>query len=113
MISIIVGKVDINLKELEKCSWNYDKFIEYSDSLVPEEFRHIKAITDNQRYLCAVRVRKLSNIPWDVRADLVNRVMQEVSIVGYADQLIEAVSLHLLVNKEKVFHYLEKGRKYK
>lgn len=103
---MLVGVINININELARHTQSVDSFKSYSDSLVPIEFRHNQAILSNQLYLCCVTLRKSDNVPWDIKKPLVNEVMNNLSIVGYADSLVEVRQLYSVVNMDEVRKYM-------
>lgn len=103
---MLVGKINVELNELERRANNVENFIAYSDSLVPDMFSHVHAIISNQRYVCCLILRRSKNVPWDTKNALIDTVMAGVSIIGFSDQLIEASSLWSLVDRDKVDQYI-------
>lgn len=99
---MLVGKCDVALQELEYRAKNAEEFKKYSDSLVPEDFRHIIAILNNQRYVCCLILRTSKIIPWDVKSTCINNVMRDIQIIGYTDMLIEIDMLLGMINKERI-----------
>lgn len=106
---MLVGKSDVNMSELVKHTKSSEEFLNYSDSLVPEDFKHNKSIIDNQRYLCCLLLRSYSGVSWDIKKKLLDEVMPAIRIVGYTDALIDVNSLFGLVNKGKLLKYKKKG----
>lgn len=54
----------------------------YVESLVPSWARHIKGITDNQRYYIAIHVRKMLSIGYKDRMELVNELVKGIHLCG-------------------------------
>lgn len=105
---MLVGKSNVNLQELLAHTATAEAFIEYSDSLVPSEFRHVKAIIDNQRYLCCLLLRQSKSISWDKKKEILDCVLYDVHIVGYTNCVIEVGTLFALTNRENVNKYYRK-----
>lgn len=105
---MLVGKADIDLRELEVRAGDKDKFLDYVDSLVPIDFKHIPSIVSNQRYICCQLLRTSNKVSWEVKKDLIDSIMLQISIVGYTDSLIEANTLFGVINKDKVLKYRRK-----
>jgi len=105
---MIVGKISISIKDLEKHLRSVEDFCDYSDSLVPVEFRHNKAIIDNQRYLCALYIRKTNVKEWKERQRFMEQIMKTCKITGYASFLVEAGTLVNMCNKDKLKKYLRR-----
>lgn len=104
---MIVGQSNVSLKSLERHAHSAKEFIEFSDSLVPEEFRHISAFTSNQRYLNCLLLRKSQLVPWDRKKEIISEVMKGLSIIGYTDTVIEVGWLYSVVDFNKVEKYLK------
>ena len=103
---MIVGKIDVPLKELAVRMSDVDKFCEYCDSLVPQEYQHVQIIKDNQRYLCCLYLRKLDTKNWKARQRFMDEVMSKCSVVGYASSLIEVGTLIPMCDKNKLQKYI-------
>ena len=99
---MLVGKSDVAIQELERRVKDVEEFKKYCDSLVPEEFKHISAIRNNQRYICCLILRTSKCIPWNIKLSCINRVMQDIQIVCYTDMLIEVDILLGMIDKERV-----------
>ena len=108
---MLVGKIDIDEKKLAVSSRSVETFLEFSDSLVPKAFNGCKAIIDNQRYLCCVKLRKIESVSWSVKKPLLDEVMSGLSIIGYMDELVEVEKLCSIVNMYKVHEYIERSGK--
>ena len=106
---MIVGKAGLTAKEVEKHCASYEELISFSDSLIPEEWRHLQAILDNQRYICALLLRSCSNVKWEKKKPIIDRILSECSIVGYADTLYDAKVIWSELNKERVHEYYERS----
>lgn len=105
---MLVGKTDVDVRELEVRARDKEEFIKYSDSLIPKDFIHIKAVIDNQRYLCCLLIRASNKVSWEVKKELLDRIMPEISIVGFTDTLIEVNTLFGIANMDKVEKYYRK-----
>lgn len=106
---MIVGCADVDLVELRRNCSTKLQLMEYAESLVPEEFRHIKDIVDNQCYLCCLTLRKDTKVSWDIKKPVIDDVMRAISITGFTDCLVEVKSLFALVDLDKLQKYNEKG----
>ena len=102
---MIVGRADITLEDVEKHIKDVEQFINYSDSLVPEEFKHVTAIIHNQRYLCCLILRTSQRVSWDKKKEIIDNVMFGIRIVGYTDEVISARVLLDLADQEKLNKY--------
>lgn len=108
---MLVGKIDIDEKKLAISSRSVETFLEFSDSLVPKAFSGCNAIINNQRYLCCVKLRKIDSVSWDVKRQLLDKVLSNLSIIGYMDELVEVEKLCSIVNMYKVQEYIERSGK--
>lgn len=106
---MIVGTTSINIEALIKNSGTVTQFENFCESLVPEEFRHIRTIIDNQKYLCCMIYRKLENVTWSRKKELLNEVLRGLRIVGLTDMLVEASSLIGMINRERIEKFKELG----
>jgi len=84
-------------------------FREYCEELVPEEYRHVQAIVENQQYYCCLLLRRVDSIPWSRKREIINGVMSGIRIVGYTDSLIEAASLAQYVDMDRLRGLKEEG----
>lgn len=107
---MIVGNGSITIADVESHSASADVLIEYSDSLIPEEYKHIKEIRDNQRYLCCLLLRQSSTVPWDRKKEILDRVLYDTRITGFTDSVVEARSVWDFVDRSRLEMY---RRKYK
>lgn len=103
---MLIGKASVDKAKLLASLKTVDKFIAFSDSLVPEEFRHVQAILSNQRYICCLLLRKEKSVDWNVKKEIIEKVMEDISIVGYTDVLIEVNKLFAFADMRKVKRYL-------
>lgn len=107
---MLVGKADVNIRELVVRCKKEEELLNYMDSLVPEGFRHIRAIVDNQRYICCLYIRASKVIPWDVKKDLLNNIMSKLTVVGYTNILIETSMLYSIANMDRIEKYYRKEK---
>lgn len=106
---MIVGEVNVTVEDVATHSSSYEKLIEFSDNLIPSEWRHVPAIRDNQRYLCALLLRKCSSITWDKKKPIIDRILSEVRVVGYVNELFDAKQIWSEVSVEGVMKYYERS----
>lgn len=99
---MIVGSKNVNKSELAKCVSSVSKLIDYSDSLVPEYLRYRKEILFNQRYIVALAIREMQNIPYNDRAMLLDRFLRDTYITGVVDRIYDIEDLFDYVDKEEV-----------
>lgn len=106
---MIIGVADIPESEITKHIQSVEEFCVYCEQLVPEEYRHIKAIVDNQKYYCCLILRQITGISWPKKRGLINVVMSSVQIVGYVDSVVEVSVLNDMVNRERLRAFKEGG----
>jgi hypothetical protein len=99
---MIVGSKNINKSELAKCVSSVSKLIDYSDSLVSEYLRYRKEILFNQRYVVALAIREMQNIPYSDRVMLLDRFLRDTYITGVVDRIYDIEDLFDYVDKEEV-----------
>lgn len=99
---MIVGSKNVNKSELAKCVSSVSKLIDYSDSLVPEYLRYRKEILFNQRYVVALAIREMQNIPYSDRVMLLDRFLRDIYITGVVDRIYDIEDLFDYVDKEEV-----------
>lgn len=102
---MIVGKTDVLVEDVEKHSKDVETFVKYAESLVPEEFRHVTAIVDNQKYLCCLILRSSKRVSWEKKKEIINDVMYSIKIVGYTENIISASALLNLADQSKLEKY--------
>lgn len=105
---MIVGNSNLSIEDVTNHSNSYEELIEFSDLQIPEEWRHVQAIIDNQRYVCALLLRK-SSLKWDKKKPIIDRIMSEVSVVGYSDTLYDAKTIWSEISREGVRNYYERS----
>ena len=104
---MIVGKAYISEIELQHNVKSAEEFIKFCDNLVPKEFRGCKGIVNNQRYLCCLYLRKCKSVSWDVKKEILNTVMPQISVIGYINNLVEVNTLYSHVDMGKVNKYVK------
>jgi len=106
---MIVGTSSVDEQELSRHVDTITEFYAYCDSLVPREFRHNKKIRDNQRYVCALMIRKNNEIKWDRKKYLINQVMRESKVTGYTDTLHDVEEIFEFASKKLMDKYNGRG----
>ena len=105
---MIVGRSDVSILEVERHSKDVKTFIQFADSLIPQEFRNVLAIQQNQRYLCCLILRKSKSISWDKKEALITEVLAQVRITGFVDNIISAEDIWTFVDKEKLNKHIRR-----
>ncbi len=106
---MIIGNASLTVEDVEMHASSYEELTKYSDSQIPEEWRHLQVIVDNQRYICAMLLRKSTKIEWKEKRELIDRILSEVKIVGYTDVLYDAKTIWSLISRERVLEYYERS----
>lgn len=86
---MIVGTSKIDTIELAKHTKSCDDFKEYCISLVPEQFRHLQVVVNNQIYICCLYLRRCNNVDWSRKKEIIKSVLEEVHVVGCTNELID------------------------
>lgn len=105
---MIIGSTNVDKSFLMRNFKYTDKIIEYSNSLIPDEFRHIKELRDNQLYYICMTLRKLGLSDYRALHNSIHTLLKGVRITGYVDDVLEVSLLYNLVNRDKVNLYLER-----
>lgn len=102
---MLVGKSNINDVDIRKHCRSYEDYCKFCDSLVPEAYRHKVEIIMNQRYYCALLMRKSSIISWDIKKDLINVIMEKNQVTGFTDTVLEVGLLEDYIDDRKMKKY--------
>lgn len=102
---MLLGKALIDENVLKRHVSSLAEFYNYCDSLIPEDFRHVSQLRDNQRYLCTLLLRKSEKIPWEVKKDIITAVMSSTRVTGLTDSCIEVSQLYEYISKDKMEGY--------
>ncbi len=105
---MFVGKSSIDLEYIKRNYNNPEKIIEYSNSLIPKEFSHLKELNDNQLYYICMILRKSGLRDFKGVNSTINTLLKGVKIVGYVDEVIEISVIYDFVNMKKLNIYLER-----
>lgn len=100
---MVIGTITSS-EECVKHSRDKETFLEWCDSLVPEEFSHIKSIVDNQRYYCCLLLRR-SSVSWDKKKEIINPIMLKLRVIGFTDSVLEIKYIYNLLNVKKLEEY--------
>lgn len=100
------SKPDISL--LRRIFKEPDRIREYSDSLIPKEFMHIRELRDNQLYLICMTIRKLGLNDYREVNNTIHDLLKGVRITGYVDDIVDISFMYNIVNMDKVKLYIER-----
>lgn len=93
---------------LEEHVNSFEDFMDFARSLVPQEFRHNEALIHNQAYFNVMTLRKSPNVSWDVKKELIEVVMKNITVSGYTDVVIDIEAIYDYVNKERIDKFWRK-----
>lgn len=107
---MIIGSSVIDYGILCSCYPSISKIKRYSNSLIPQEFRGIKQIEDNQLYYVTLSLRKMPTITdYKLLKKVIAELMDGVLIIGYSNEVIELSNIWQYVDYDIVTRYLERG----
>lgn len=105
---MLVGKDVLDSHFLLANYKNVDKLREYSYSLIPEEFAHVKELQDNQLYLLCVNLRKLGIQDYKAVRKTIHELLKGVLVTGYADNVQPISTVYSFVDMDRVNLFLER-----
>ena len=108
---MFIGSKDLDLDFLRKNFYNIEKLKNYSNSLIPEEFRHLDQIQDNQLYYIVLNLRKIGITDYRKLKSVTRELLSGIKIMGYVNSVIEVTSLYSIVNIDRVNLLLERLNK--
>lgn len=105
---MLVGTKNIDIPNLKNACRSVQTLREYSDSLVPAYFSHIKEIVNNQRYLVAVAVRNVYKDDYNKWKPLCDGLLEGVRLTGGVTDLYSCSELLRACNVKVLKSFLEK-----
>ena len=105
---MIVGNSSLSVEDVVNHSGSYEELVQFSDSQIPDEWKHIQAIVDNQRYVCALLLRR-SSVKWEHKKGIIDRIMSEVTILGYPNVLYDTKAIWGEISRDGVKKYYERS----
>lgn len=105
---MLVGCTSLSNEKLLKIYRNPEALRHYSNSLIPEEFRHVKELQDNQLYFVCMTLRKLGIKDYKELQKTIHELLKGLRVTGYVNDVVEVSFLYNIVNKSKVELYLER-----
>lgn len=102
---MLVGTSNVNEVQLIKSCKSYERYCEYCDSLVPDAYKHRQDILMNQRYYCALIIRKSNALSWGVKKDLINTIMEHNKATGLTSAVLEVGLLTDYIDEKKMKRY--------
>lgn len=104
---MLVGSSKVDMIKLSSCMFNEKKLVEYSNSLIPEEFKDVQQVKSNQLYLCCLYLRKVPCKEYKARKAFISGIMGNLKVVGSAKELIEVSIIKDLVNRKRLQKFME------
>lgn len=105
---MFVGSSNIDTIHLRKIFKDIKLVKEYSNSLIPKEFKHIQELQDNQLYLICMTLRKIGLLDYKEVSSVIGTLMKDIKVTGYVDEVIDVSFIYNIVNMDKVKLYLER-----
>lgn len=103
---MIVGSKIINRPALISACINEKTIVEFARNLVPRFIRHNKEIVDNQRYLVALEVRELNEVPYGKKIKLTNALLSGILIRGTLNRITDIEDIMISVNMDMILEKL-------
>lgn len=104
---MIVGTKDFDFEELKLATESDEQLQDFVVRLVPTFLRHIQPVMDNQKYYVALYIRNMQSIPYQIRKDRSEKLLEGVSITGVINTVIDFSDILLYTNVETLLRYLE------
>ena len=105
---MIVGSTKIDYEFLRRNYKNVENIKRYIVGCIPERFRHVRQIYDNQTYYVCMCLRKVGITDYKELHATLHSLLSGVKITGYVDFVVECEFLLQLSNKDKLNLYLER-----
>lgn len=97
---MIVGTTSIDYEVLKSFIGRPQDLVVYVENLVPSWARHIKCLTHNQRFYVAIHLRGVLTIPYQVRMELVNALIEGISVRGIISSFTSITEIVDVCNKD-------------
>lgn len=110
---MIVGQSLINESELARHLSSYEEYCEYCDALIPNGYSHRIDIRMNQRYYCALLIRKNKFVSWEIKKDLLNTIMANNKVTGFTNAVIDVSLLGSFIDERRMKRYDRRFRSEK
>ena len=89
-----------------------DRLKRYSNTLIPARFKHVKAIQQNQLYICVQMLLK-TKLHYDIKGKVAKECLQDIYVVGSMQVVVELVRLLDTIDVERVDRLVDSIRKGK
>lgn len=107
---MIVGDAKINYGLIHRYIQEPQLLVRMVQDTVPTWCRHREEIVNNQRYMYAVYIRNLLNIPYKLRKDATFALIQNINITGMTTAFIPITEVVDACDKQALLRMLEATR---
>lgn len=104
---MILWTTQIDYEVLKSFIGKPNDLVVYVESTIPRWLRHIKAITQNQRYYIAIHLRKALTIPYKQRMELVEALVKDIQITGTSTSFTAMSDIIDMCDKDMLIKMLE------
>lgn len=105
---MFIGSSKLDVAHLRRIFREPDRIREYSNSLIPKEFAHVRELRDNQLYFICMTLRKLGLNDYREVNNTIHDLLKGVRITGYVDDVVDISFIYNIVNIDKVNLYIER-----
>ena len=95
---MLIGNKSIDLRALKQACSSPQSLLRFTEELVPEQCRHVRAIVDNQKYYVSTLVRSFKSIPYVRKTQLCSTLLQGVVVCGVCNEIFDYGDLLYSVN---------------
>ncbi len=103
---MIIGENTINYNTLRSYSHDLNGLVSYVRSMIPIWAIHIPHIEDNQRYYVALHLRKVLSIPYKLRKEMVETLVDGIHISGSVSGFVTIHDIISMCDRDKLLEAL-------
>lgn len=103
---MIIAERKLDYSYLKDNISNTEKIVDYAIGLVPKWARHIESVVDNQRYYVAIHLRNMLSIPYKLRSNATNKLIDGITISGMMSDFVTIDEILNECNKEQLVQAL-------
>lgn len=107
---MLIATRSFNREKVVSLAGDADALIAYVESIVPDKYKHIDALSHNTRYYINQKILDDDKIPMDIKMKLTEALTRRLHIVGYLGKYITCDELDSSVNMQRVMKYYEGER---
>lgn len=104
---MLVGTTAINYEELKEFAGKPKELVTYVCGLVPTWARNIPNIVANQRFYVALHIRKILTLPYQVRTDMVNALVEGINLSGVISNVVSITDIIDMCDKKALAEMLK------